>query len=581
MAYKSLYRKYRPSNFEDVYGQQFIIKTLNNAIENNKISHAYLFTGTRGTGKTTIAKIFAKMVNCLDMQDNIPCGKCEICLKENTDEIPDIIEIDAASNNGVDEIRELKNKIKLVPVMCKYKVYIIDEVHMLSTGAFNALLKTLEEPPAHVIFILATTEPQKLPITIISRCQRFDFKKIAIEDIYNRLKYISNKENININDDALLEISKMSDGAMRDAIGTLDQVSSYADNLITIDDIYTLKGSISTNLLFDLTMNYVNRDFENMLNIIEQVYVEGKNFYLIVDDMLMLFRNVLINKKARKYFLNKDVLLKDEIEKISEILDISSVENIIIKFEELSKNIKESNYPRILFEIYLLSDFSIAKQDKKDYEQKNNNLNPEVIVNKLENNDEQETKQITKNVNTLNLESNVYINENTNEIKFDFENKPQTENKKVLINNTIALASNKVKRDIQQEFDNIDKYLIEKKYKNAATILKDANIAAASEDHLLLTYKYSSMVENHDNEISTIRQLISKMLLSEYKVVAITEEEWKEQRPYYLNLKKLNGKIDLLDEKIEENKIENKNKKITTGNELIDIFGSDLIEMEG
>jgi len=581
MAYKSLYRKYRPSNFEDVYGQQFIIKTLNNAIENNKISHAYLFTGTRGTGKTTIAKIFAKMVNCLDMQDNIPCGKCEICLKENTDEIPDIIEIDAASNNGVDEIRELKNKIKLVPVMCKYKVYIIDEVHMLSTGAFNALLKTLEEPPAHVIFILATTEPQKLPITIISRCQRFDFKKIAIEDIYNRLKYISNKENININDDALLEISKMSDGAMRDAIGTLDQVSSYADNLITIDDIYTLKGSISTNLLFDLTMNYVNRDFENMLNIIEQVYVEGKNFYLIVDDMLMLFRNVLINKKARKYFLNKDVLLKDEIEKISEILDISSVENIIIKFEELSKNIKESNYPRILFEIYLLSDFSIAKQDKKDYEQKNNNLNPEVIVNKLKNNDEQETKQITKNVNTLNLESNVYINENTNEIKFDFENKPQTENKKVLINNTIALASNKVKRDIQQEFDNIDKYLIEKKYKNAATILKDANIAAASEDHLLLTYKYSSMVENHDNEISTIRQLISKMLLSEYKVVAITEEEWKEQRPYYLNLKKLNGKIDLLDEKIEENKIENKNKKITTGNELIDIFGSDLIEMEG
>ena len=171
MAYKSLYRKYRPSKFEDVYGQNFIIKTLNNAIENNKVSHAYLFTGTRGTGKTTIAKIFAKRVNCLNMIDNKPCDKCEICLTENTDDIQDIIEIDAASNNGVDEIRELKNKIKLVPVMCKYKVYIIDEVHMLSTGAFNALLKTLEEPPSHVIFILATTDPQKLPITIISRCQ--------------------------------------------------------------------------------------------------------------------------------------------------------------------------------------------------------------------------------------------------------------------------------------------------------------------------------------------------------------------------------------------------------------------------
>ena len=300
MAYKSLYRKYRPSKFEDVYGQNFIIQTLNNAIENNKVSHAYLFTGTRGTGKTTIAKIFAKRVNCLDMIDNKPCGKCEICLTENTDDIQDIIEIDAASNNGVDEIRELKNKIKLVPVMCKYKVYIIDEVHMLSTGAFNALLKTLEEPPSHVIFILATTDPQKLPITIISRCQRFDFKKISEKNIFERLRYIADSEGINVENDALNEIAKMCDGAMRDAIGTLDQLSSYSEKTITIDDIYTLKGTISTDELVKLANSYIDRDLNNILNIIENIYLEGKNFSLILEKLLFLTTNILYTISCKK-----------------------------------------------------------------------------------------------------------------------------------------------------------------------------------------------------------------------------------------------------------------------------------------
>ena len=278
MAYKSLYRKYRPLKFEDVYGQEFIIKTLSNAIKNNKIGHAYLFCGTRGTGKTTIAKIFARSVNCLKPLDNMPCGKCEICLNENTDEIPDIIEIDAASNNGVDEIRELKNKIKLVPNLCKYKVYIIDEVHMLSTGAFNALLKTLEEPPEHVIFILATTEPQKLPITIISRCQRFDFKKINISDIKERLKFIAKEEKIKIDDLALDEIAKISDGAMRDAIGLLDQISSFTDSKITLEDIYMVRGSVSYNTILTLLDNLVDNNIKELLDIIDEIYLSGKDF---------------------------------------------------------------------------------------------------------------------------------------------------------------------------------------------------------------------------------------------------------------------------------------------------------------
>ncbi len=592
MSYKSLYRKYRPSRFEDVYGQQFIIKTLNNAIENNKVSHAYLFTGTRGTGKTTIAKIFAKMVNCLDMKDNKPCGKCEICSNENVDEIQDIIEIDAASNNGVDEIRELKNKIKIVPMKCKYKVYIIDEVHMLSTGAFNALLKTLEEPPEYVIFILATTEPQKLPITIISRCQRFDFKKIPTNEIFNRLKYISEKENILIDDEALTEISKMCDGAMRDAISTLEQVSSYSDKKVTIDDIYILKGTISIDVLLDLSKSYINRDLEKILDIVENMYDNNKNFSIVVENMLMLFRNILICKKAPKYFDKKNISLKQEIIEISNDIDIDSIENIVLKFEKLYKDIKESNYPRVLFELSLLSDYQLDKKEevklvcnvlekekisipKKELKQEKIHKDIEIEKN-IEEKPNSIENHITKEEKNNVIEEDIVKEEN---IKIDIL--AQTSDKKVLINNTIALSSNKDKKIVQDSFLKLDKYLIDKKYMNAATILKDANVAAASQDHLLLTYKYSSMVEEIDNNMNKIRELLSKLLLKDYKVVAITMDEWMDERPYYLNLKKTNGKIDLLEEIIEVKNIEDKNYELDTIDDIIDIFGRDLVEMEG
>mgnify|MGYP000914094794 CR=1 FL=1 len=327
MAYKSLYRKYRPTTFDDVSGQTFIIKILKNAIATNKISHAYLFSGTRGTGKTTIAKIFAKNVNCMNLIDGNVCGKCEICTTENTDDIQDIIEIDAASNNGVDEIRELKNKIKLAPVLCKYKVYIIDEVHMLSTGAFNALLKTLEEPPSHVIFILATTEPQKIPITIISRCQRFDFKKLSIIDIKNRLKYIAEKEHINITDDCLDEIAKMSDGAMRDAIGLLDQVSSFNEDSITIDDIYQISGSVPFKKIYELIDSYINEDIENILKTTEEIYNEGKDFPMITNPGLAA---TAVTLESGEYFVLGD---NREVSRDSREIGTVKVSDIEAKIE--------------------------------------------------------------------------------------------------------------------------------------------------------------------------------------------------------------------------------------------------------
>lgn len=582
MSYKSLYRKYRPMRFEDVCGQQFIVKTLSNAIKNNKIGHAYLFCGTRGTGKTTIAKIFAKLVNCLNPLDNVPCGECEICLNENTDEIPDIIEIDAASNNGVDEIRELKNKIKLMPVMCKYKVYIIDEVHMLSTGAFNALLKTLEEPPEHVIFILATTEPQKLPITIISRCQRFDFKKINVLDISKRLKYISQKEGIDIDDEAIEEIAKLSEGAMRDAIGLLDQISSFADSKITVEDIYTIRGSVSNRVLIELIEKYIDNDASSILSIIDDIYLSGKDFYRLSEDILVFYRNMLISKVAPSYFEDKALQLKDDIMRLSSKIDVKRIEKMIKKLEELLRNIKSSDYPRILFETTILSDLDLDESFENEKPTTEKDKTFVMGINEVDSKSKNNEIKLDKNINEIIKEEfkEKDIKKVTTKNKSNNSFAITDALKEAMINNTIAEASASLKKEATVKFEKLDKYLIDKDFKAAATILKDSIVTAVSNDHMLLTYKYESMVEDNDNEYASISNLIKQMFGSEYKVVAITDKRWKELRPYFLNLKKDNGTIPLIEEKYEkinksENMIENENYE-----EVLNIFDSDLIEME-
>jgi len=582
MSYKSLYRKYRPMRFEDVCGQQFIVKTLSNAIKNNKIGHAYLFCGTRGTGKTTIAKIFAKLVNCLNPLDNVPCGECEICLNENTDEIPDIIEIDAASNNGVDEIRELKNKIKLMPVMCKYKVYIIDEVHMLSTGAFNALLKTLEEPPEHVIFILATTEPQKLPITIISRCQRFDFKKINVLDISKRLKYISQKEGIDIDDEAIEEIAKLSEGAMRDAIGLLDQISSFADSKITVEDIYTIRGSVSNRVLIELIEKYIDNDASSILSIVDDIYLSGKDFYRLSEDILVFYRNMLISKVAPSYFEDKALQLKDDIMRLSSKIEVKRIERMIKKLEGLLRNIKSSDYPRILFETTILSDLDLDESFENEKPTTEKDKTFVMGINEVDSNSKNNEIKLDKNINEIIKEEfkEKDIKKVTTKNKSNNSFAITDTLKEAMINNTIAEASASLKKEATVKFEELDKYLIDKDFKAAATILKDSIVTAVSNDHMLLTYKYESMVEDNDNEYASISNLIKQMFGSEYKVVAITDKRWKELRPYFLNLKKENGTIPLIEEKYEkinksENMIENENYE-----EVLNIFDSDLIEME-
>ena len=286
MSHLAIYRKYRPTNFNEVSGQKVVVNVLKNAITTNNISHAYLFTGPRGTGKTSIAKILARTINCENLKDGNPCNECPSCINSASKECVDIIEIDAASNNGVDEIRELKSKINIVPSFLKYKVYIIDEVHMLSIGAFNALLKTLEEPPSHVIFVLATTEIQKVPATILSRCQVLEFKKISNVDMHNRIEYICNNENISISFDAIDEIIRCSDGCMRDALSLLEKINSYCAEKIEVNDVRLICGKPEKDKIKELIDNLINCNLDSSIELANSFYYQDYDMLYIIEDII-------------------------------------------------------------------------------------------------------------------------------------------------------------------------------------------------------------------------------------------------------------------------------------------------------
>lgn len=294
MAYQALYRTYRPKDFDEVAGQEHITKTFKNALLNNKLAHAYLFSGPRGTGKTSVAKIIAKAVNCEHAPVANPCNTCDVCLGITNNTISDVLEIDAASNNGVDEIRELRDKVKYLPGVGKYKVYIIDEVHMLSISAFNALLKTLEEPPKHVIFILATTEPHKIPATIHSRCQRFDFRGIGISDMLDKLKEIAEKESIDIDEDALHLIAESAEGGMRDAISLLDQVVSYTNETVSLDDVHAIKGTVSHESIITIAKSIEDNEVPKAIDRLDYLVDQGKEAHKLLDDMIKFYRDILL-----------------------------------------------------------------------------------------------------------------------------------------------------------------------------------------------------------------------------------------------------------------------------------------------
>lgn len=353
MAHMALYRKWRPLTFEDVVEQRHIVTTLKNSIKNNTVSHAYLFCGTRGTGKTTLAKIFARAVNCTNPSDGSPCNECFTCKGILDGSIIDVIEIDAASNNGVDDVREIKEAVMYVPAITRYKVYIIDEVHMLSTGAFNALLKTLEEPPANVIFILATTEPHKLPATILSRCQRFDFKRITAKGIEERLKDIAKDCNVSVEDNAVRLIARISEGGMRDAISLLDQCITIGNTSITYMDVIEISGLSAAEAVNRLAGAIVDKNAPVALNAIKEAMDQGRDLKPFCNQLILWFRDLMLYKNGGAA-LNLIDLSEEELEPIKEAankVDLERTLNIIRELSETEGQLKWAENPRIIMEV--------------------------------------------------------------------------------------------------------------------------------------------------------------------------------------------------------------------------------------
>ena len=541
MEYISLYRKYRPKTFSDVVGQEVVVKILKNSIINNKISHAYIFSGPRGTGKTSIAKIFSKAVNCLETTDGDLCNHCTNCLT-NFDEEIDIIEIDAASNNGVDEIREIRNNVKLMPVHLKYKVYIIDEVHMLSTSAFNALLKTLEEPPKHVIFILATTEFNKIPSTVISRCQKFDFKKITNIQIENRLKYILKQENRSISDEVIRLISKLSDGGLRDAINMIDQAISLEKDNITIDDIYNLIGDISEEKEFELFKYITSGNIKETLKLINNFYEEGKNFINICERLQLLVRNIIIFNNTDNYF---------EKDYESKLLDFSHIkldycEKLSEELFNLINELKRTNNQKIITEISFLKMCLMLKEKEEKNE-------PEIQV---------ENKQI--------IAAKPDIIEKSNTLEKD-------ENRKIKINNVFCGPSKELKNNFINNYEKLKEYLSIKEYNSLVNLLLKATPQIVTETNVLFTFKNNFDIVLFENKLEEIQDLFKKIFGKKYSVIAVNNEEYSIILKEYKKNIYAGKKYEYIEEKEEKNN--NKaNTKIENTAETL--FGKDCIIVE-
>ena len=503
--YQALYRKYRPTNFNDVIGQEVIIRTLQNAVVNNKISHAYLFSGPRGTGKTSIAKIMAKTVNCLEPKNGIPCCKCVNCTQIENKQTTDVIEIDAASNNGVDEIREIRNKVNLVPSTGKYKVYIIDEVHMLTAGAFNALLKTLEEPPAHIIFILATTEAHKIPATILSRCQRFDFKKIPESKIVERLEEITKKENIEIETEALHAIAQLSDGGMRDSINLLDQVASYSSEKIKIDDVYKVNGTLSDKSKIEFVENILDDNLVKLLSMINNYNDEGKNLVKVIEDIADTLKKILLLKATPEYAKQIIYDYEDYKDKVENI-DLEKIMNLLNEINNNLNNIKQSNDPKLAIELLLIKNCY-----NKNISQ---NLKKEKVIE----------KEKVKEVEPIAVEEPKKEEEKPIETNKTIDFKHIQDRR---IENTLAHFNKKEYIEIKKELSKLDEFVTDKKYAKIVSLLLDGDLKAATDEYLLYVYKTKGMSNDFNSQVLEIEEILKKILNKEYKVISIDNISWE------------------------------------------------------
>lgn len=544
MGYLALYRKYRPDNFNDIVGQKYIIKTLKNEVANNKISHAYLFFGPRGTGKTTMAKAIAKLINCNSLDNLNPCEKCESCLLFNQKSNPDIIEIDAASNNGVEEIRTIRDNVALMPSVSNYKVYIIDEVHMLSSGAFNALLKTLEEPPKHVVFILATTEFYKVPETIVSRCQTFEFERISENEIVDKLNFIANAENIKVEEDVLRLIAKYSNGGLRDSISMLDKLAAVSSD-IKVSDYYELCGIASNFQIVDLLKSIYSLDVNEVFKLLESLNKEGKSLYLVIDKLIDYFKDCIINN----------------FDSLNENMDLNIYYKCLDILLETQLNSKSLENPNVVIQVGILKVINLFKGEQND-----KIISREIILEKkcVEN-----TKNGTKFLKSDDKLENFGKTGNIGKIDYD----------KVIVNNALATANKNFLEAIKEKWILFSKYLNDEEYSSVVSYLLDAQVRVVGESDVIISVNYDSILINVNKCLSKITELFNKVMDNVYNLVFVTDSEWGVIKDKYMSDRK-KGIVYMVKTSSEDNN--NDLVDETTHSKILDdavnLFGNDMIE---
>lgn len=546
MDYQVLYRKYRPHDFDSLVGQEYTKKLLKNSVINNKFAHAYIFTGPRGTGKTSSAKIFAKAINCLHPIDGNPCNKCQNCV--NFESSPDIIELDAASNNGVDDIREIINNVRLAPSSMKIKVYIIDEFHMLSTSAFNALLLTLEEPPKDVVFILATTDIQSVPITVLSRCQRFDFKPISIQDTENRLKFVCGEENLKVTDDAIKEIAMMSNGGLRDALSILDQVAGNGEE-IDIQDVIANFGGISNKKINQLLSYYENNSVAELIDYINEIKNDGIDIKVLIDKIITKIKSVLIDIKLDNY---------------TGKLDFDNLYNLVFELNKLLTGERNGANYYDLLEIVFLKYIN--------YFPGNNFVDKNIV--KLTDSKKESTiiKQIEEKpkISAPAIEQTIISQEN----KLEKKNKVIDFDIDVRINNTFVNAKKDYLNNIKSKWND---FVIYESNTNKAMIsyLADTNIVAASDKYAILTNNLDITNDLINQNIKSLEKDFNLFFNGNYYLVAVSPKKWEQERNKYINNIKNGYKYEIIDNDIiiKENKSEL--EKIAS-----EIFGNNYKKIE-
>ena len=546
MDYQVLYRKYRPHDFDSLVGQEYTKKLLKNSVINNKFAHAYIFTGPRGTGKTSSAKIFAKAINCLHPIDGNPCNKCQNCV--NFESSPDIIELDAASNNGVDDIREIINNVRLAPSSMKIKVYIIDEFHMLSTSAFNALLLTLEEPPKDVVFILATTDIQSVPITVLSRCQRFDFKPISIQDIENRLKFVCGEENLKVTDDAIKEIAMMSNGGLRDALSILDQVAGNGEE-IDIQDVIANFGGISNKKINQLLSYYENNSVAELIDYINEIKNDGIDIKVLIDKIITKIKSVLIDIKLDNY---------------TGKLDFDNLYNLVFELNKLLTGERNgANYYDLLEIVFLkyINYFPGNNFVDKNIVKLTDSKKEPAIIKQVE-----EKPKISAPA----IEQTIISQEN----KLEKKNKVIDFDIDVRINNTFVNAKKDYLNNIKSKWND---FVIYESNTNKAMIsyLADTNIVAASDKYAILTNNLDITNDLINQNIKSLEKDFNLFFNGNYYLVAVSPKKWEQERNKYINNIKNGYKYEIIDNDIiiKENKSEL--EKIAS-----EIFGNNYKKIE-